>query len=206
MTRPRCARLRPIAAAVVLVGLVSACAPSVDLPRGLADPTAADADDGVCGLLAVEEVEVAVNRPLADTAAGDDARGDGGVPTPVAAAPETASSAGTAGSPGALLPGMTMCALGAPPAGAAWGVVADEPARRYRRYVRWHADYVEPTTVAGHEAVWDAALATLLVRTDDVVFGLTLTVADPPLAAGETEGDYRRGRAVELARRALRRR
>lgn len=232
--------------AVWLVG--TACTPHAEVPRGLGDPIVAGEADGVCGLLAVEEVEVAVNRSLAGTQTGDTPAGgataeaangpsepgEGGAAQEAAnqeaaadddgedtsAEPDRGNAPvspdagdapaparrGQANGPSPLLPGMEMCGLGSPGAGAAWGVLTESAEGQYRRYAQWHEQYLEPVTVGGHEAVWDPALRTLLVLAgDDVAFGLTLTADDPVLADGEDEAAYLKDRALELAGRAVRR-
>lgn len=234
--RGRGRRWAAVAFAVCLVGL--GCTPSAEVPRGLPDPIAEGHGEGACRLLAVEEVEVAVNRSLAgtrtantregETAAAEtetagvangtrdpDADPDDAAPA-AAAEPDAAPTAdadpddparpprrGRADGPSPLLPGMEMCGLGSPTAGAAWGVLTGSAEEQYRRYVQWHEDYVEPLEVDGHEAVWDPSLRTLLVLADGVAFGITLTADDPVLADHEDEGAYLRDRAVELATRAL---
>lgn len=242
------------ATAVIAVWLVgTACTPDAEVPRGLGDPIVAGEADGVCGLLAVEEVEVAVNRSLAGTqtadtpvdganaetgtaeaANGTSEPGEGGAAQEAAneeaaAADDSEDTAeepdgsdppvgpdsddapaparrGQADGPSPLLPGMEMCGLGSPRAGAAWGLLTESAEEQYRRYGQWHEQYLESVKVDGHEAMWDPTLRTLLVLAgDDVAFGLTLTAEDPVLAEGEDEAAYLKDRAIELAGRALRR-
>lgn len=207
----------------VMVVVLGACTPQVEVPRGLGDPSAVGQGEGVCALLMAEEVEVAVNRPLSSGSQSriggeGDTAGEADVePTPAptpAPTPEgeangadseaapAAQAAGAEG-PNPILRGMEMCALGAPRAGAAWGLLTESAETRYRRYAQWHGDYLESVRVAGHEAVWDPSLRTLVVLAGDLAFGLTLTADEPVLAEGEDETAYLQEWAIELAARAL---
>lgn len=210
-----------------MVVVLGACTPQVEVPRGLGDPSAVGQGEGVCALLAAEEVEVAVNRPLSpgsQTRIGEEGGTAGEAddeptpaptpePTPTStpggeangADSEAAPAAQAAGAdgPNPILRGMEMCALGAPRAGAAWGLLTESAETRYRRYAQWHGDYLESVRVAGHEAVWDPSLRTLVVLAEDLAFGLTLTADEPVLAEGEDETAYLQEWAIELATRAL---
>lgn len=255
-------RRRGLAGVFLLCLALTACAPEVEVPRGMPDSVAVDEGEGACRLLAVEEVEVAVNRPLAGTqtsAPGDDERSDepdsgseeetdstepdaatprDGAPpedapegepppeearggeTPFENAPQpdgappsegqpeggdevTDPRTGGSGTVRPLLPGMEMCSLGSPRAGAVWGVLDGSSESRYERYTEWHADYLDSAPVEDHEGVWDPSLRTLLVWTGDEVFGITLTAVDPSLADDEDKPAYLKERARELAARAL---
>lgn len=131
-------RWRPLVGAGLLACLAAAgCTLDPEVPQGLTDPVAAG--EGVCGLLAIEEIEVALNRPLAGTArqkSGVDAPADVAQPPAETATPGVGERGG-AGDPlqatapdgvRPILPGMRMCSLGAADsAGVAWGVVPYGP-------------------------------------------------------------------------------
>lgn len=196
-----------------MLWLAAGCTLDPEIPWGLPDPVAAGT--GVCGLLSVEEIEVALNRPLTG------ARGGGGTSpdstrTPEDAEPQEATDApggdeapeetatlgnspggeGEDGGPGSvrpILPGMRMCALGTQ-AGVDWGLLGDgaeesSAADDFRRYTGWHAEYLEPVSVERGEAFWDQRLRTLVALTDGHVVGIRLVPADPTAEEGEQQAE-----------------
>lgn len=175
-TRGR-ARGRRLPVWVALVVLVAGCGLfDQEVPTGLGRPVTTT-DGSVCELLAADELEVALNTPL---------RGPG--------QPAQRS----------IVAGMDTCRHAAGDAAVAWGVLADDPDATFADYVEWHADYLAETEVAGHDAVWDARLHTLLVAADGRLVGVRLRVPEPPAAADDA-GAYARDRASDLAARLVER-
>lgn len=125
--RPVCRRLGP--AAVAALCLVAwGCGASVDPPGRLGDP-AAIFGKGVCGLLAEEELELALNAPL-DPGGNVVPTGDsppGSVETPGGGG----AGGGTGGGePRPMVVGMDMCAReGQGEARATWGVLTEAEQR-----------------------------------------------------------------------------
>lgn len=170
----------PVGSLLVLGCLLTGCTTQPGIPQGLRDSV--EVAGGVCGLLAVEEVEVALERPFpigsATSKATDDIR--------------------------PVLPGMQMCAVGSSSIGVAWGLLTasgnDDAADLFHRYVRWNADYVKTVKVTHAEAVWDVRLGTLVAVRDNRVVAVRMTGSDEDPGAGSA-----RDGARDLAARALRR-
>lgn len=175
MATPGRALGRRVSVWLALVVLVAGCGLfDQEVPTGMGQPATAT-DGSVCELLAVGELEVALNTPL---------RG--------------------AGQPAhrSIVAGMDTCRHSAGDAAVAWGVLAEDAHATFARYADWHADYLDETEVAGHDAVWDARLDTLLVAADDRLVGVRLRVPDPP-AAADDRAAYQRDRAGDLAARLV---
>lgn len=134
-------RWRPLVGAGLVACLaVTGCTLDPEVPQGLTDPVAAG--EGPCGLLTIEEIEVALNRRLTSEARrkqGVDTLADTAPPPaetqiPDGSAPGGDGEPGRASAPAAgglrpILPGMRMCALGpGGRAGVAWGALAHRPA------------------------------------------------------------------------------
>lgn len=238
--------------AVALTLLLGACVSEPEIPTGLGDPV--PAAEGVCGLLATADIEVALNRPIrgglsqvpdraqsqtdrqgapappqttgptpsppgagsqgaalsgpsGPTASplGSDGRD---VPTPPrrtgstptlavggqsARPPPQAQGSRAGGSVRPLLPGMEMCAAGTAEAGATWGLIQEPQGQAtlkdlFRDYADWHAPFLEPAEVAGHEALWDPHRNTVVVLTDGAIVGIRLLMPEEGEDDGETEG------------------
>lgn len=183
---------RPLASAVVMLWLAAGCTLDPEIPQGLPDPVAAG--EGICGLLAVEEIEVALNRPVSGTAQPSGVR--------------------------PVLSGMRMCALGTQEDGVAWGVLSSDAVEDgstedvFRRYVRWHDRYLQPLSVEGREAFWDEQLRTLVVLADGHMVGMRVGVPEPDAEDDDAEDENdattdedpaltARNQAVDLVARVL---
>lgn len=185
LRRPR-RHLAGLLAAICL--LAGACVSEPELPRGKPDPLAG-AGQGVCGLLTIDEIEVALNTPLT----GQQPRAGSTVPhgtedTPSSApaelpAPDAASGESRGGghrdsrATRPVVSGMQMCQIGSTAAGAAWGRLDDPPGDEtvqelFDRYTGWHEDHVERVQVEGHDAIWDPPLGTLVVLTEDEILAI----------------------------------
>lgn len=177
--------------ALALGAVVLGCS-KAELPRGLGDTAViAPLQSGVCGLLAPEELEIVLNAPLQSGA-------------------ETSEAAGGTGLlERPLLPRMRMCTASASSGRArvSWGVLNDDGESAFERYERWHDDYVTGVRVGRHEGVWDARLRTLVVLAGEQVFGIQVTVPNPPggTDSEEDRAAYVREQARALAVRALER-
>lgn len=134
-------RWRPLVGAGLLACLVATgCTLDPEVPQGLTDPVAAG--EGPCGLLTIDEIEVALNRPLTGQdrqKSGVDTLADTAPPpaetqTPGRSAPGGDREPGQASAPAPgglrpILPDMRMCALGAgDETGVAWGALQHRPA------------------------------------------------------------------------------
>lgn len=149
-----CGRGWLVTAGVAAVCLVaSGCSPSVEPPLRLGDPKATFGE-GVCGLLADEELEIALNAPVRGGGGGGTTEADsdtqtrpgavesegdseerGTAPEEAAGEEEDLGDPDEAGSvapiqsqyqgPRPILPGMDMCSRGSDEARAAWGVRAE---------------------------------------------------------------------------------
>lgn len=181
-------RLLLIAMSIVLL---VACSDSAT-PAGLQGaPMVVPDGDGVCGLLASEEVELALNAPVesgdrSNAVAGDADRTE----TDTAAASPRTDPAGRRvvdQRKPPILPGMEMCRVSSRDGRVIWGMLADGAAKQFRRYRDWHGDELQGLRVEGHDAVWDEELRTLVVLSGDHAVGVQLTVPDSPV--GTDDGD-----------------
>lgn len=119
------------------------------------------------------------------------------VPEPAADerdAPKAPSSRVAEAEERGVLGGMDMCRANSDEGFVAWGVLGEDETKKpvaevFKGYRDWHQDYLEPTRVAGNEAVWDEGLHTLLVLADEHVIAVQLVVANPPIGGGEQEGE-----------------
>lgn len=182
------------------LGLVAAgCSDSQDEPAGLRGaPMVLAEGEGACGMLASEELELALNASV-ETKDGDAAAAAGEAETATArdASAQPVSQDRTQAQRPPLLPGMDMCWASSQEGRIIWGVLAADDAEDpleevFQEYREWHGDYLDAARVDGYDAVWDEELRTLIVLADDHAIGVRLTVQNAPTDDDtRTDGDDR---------------
>lgn len=184
---------------VAVLGSALAGCSTPQAPAGLrgSPMVVAEEDDGVCGLLASEELELVLNAPVESTSPSPAAGRPGEPESTTAQVPGSGGAEPITETPSTrgwpqLLPGMRMCRAMGQEGRILWGVLtadqADEPvAELFEAYRDWHGDDVDALRVDGQPAVWDEELRILLVLADDHAVGVQLTIPNPPGAAAQSE-------------------